>query len=134
MIKIGSLLTGLLIFAFSSVSFSAERAKVNIMCKPTSQKLVYDCMIKLMSKKSGAPLEGAMVMIKSDMPSMAMAHNVPIVHALKGDKPGHYKARLNLQMHGDWVLTIDISGPFRDRVIKKLKFGGPMVMKHQRKR
>ena len=33
MIKTGSLLTGLLIFAFSSVSFAAERAKVNIMCK-----------------------------------------------------------------------------------------------------
>ena len=41
-----------------------------------------------------------------------------------------YKARLNLEMHGDWALTMDISGPLRARVIKKLNFGGPMAMKH----
>jgi len=84
-----------------------------------------------MSKKSGAPLDGAVVMVRADMPSMAMAHNVPPVHAVKGDEPGHYNARVNLQMHGDWALTIDISGPFRDRVIKKLKFGSPIVVKHK---
>jgi len=84
-----------------------------------------------MSKKSGAPLDGAMVMVKADMPSMAMAHNVPIVHAVKGDKPGHYNARMKFKMHGDWALTIDVSGPFRDRVIKNLKVGSPMVVKHK---
>ena len=126
-----TLVTVLLIFGYSSISFAADRAKVNIMCEPTSENLVYDCILKLLSKKSGAPLDGAMVMVKSDMPSMAMAHNLPIVNAVKGDKPGHYNARLHLQMHGDWALTIDISGPFRDRVIKKLKFGGPIVVKHK---
>ena len=123
-------LFGSVIFALSSESYAADRAKVNVTCEPTSQKLAYDCMIMLMSKKSGAPLEGAMLMIKADMPSMSMAHNVPVVHAVQGDKPGHYKARLNLEMHGDWALTMDISGPLRDRVIKKLNFGGPVAMKH----
>ena len=89
-------LFGLVIFALSSESYAADRAKVNVTCEPTSQKLAYDCMIMLMSKKSGAPLEGAMLMITADMPSMSMAHNVPVVHAVQGDKPGHYKARLNL--------------------------------------
>jgi len=126
-----TLLTITLIFAYSSVSFAADRANINIKCEPTSENLVYDCLLKVMSKKSGAPLDGAVVMVRADMPSMAMAHNVPIVHAVKGDKPGHYNARMNLQMHGDWALTIDISGPFRDRVVKKLKFGSPMVVKHK---
>ena len=126
-----TLLTITLIFAYSSVSFAADRANINIKCEPTPENLVYDCILKVMSKKSGALLDGAVVMVKADMPTMAMAHNVPIVEAVKGDRPGHYNARMNLKMHGDWALTIDISGPFRDRVVKKLKFGSPMVVKHK---
>ena len=26
-------------------------------------------------------------------------------------------------MHGEWALTLDVSGPMRDRVVKKLDFG-----------
>ena len=37
--------------------------------------------------------------------------------------PGQYQATLELEMYGEWVLTMDISGPTRDRLIKKLQFG-----------
>ena len=45
---------GLVIVAFSVESYAADRAKVNVKCEPTSQKLAYDCIIMLMSKKNGA--------------------------------------------------------------------------------
>ncbi len=57
------------------------------------------------------------------MPSMPMAHNVPPVTGMPTGKPGAYNARLELKMHGEWALTLDVSGAARDRIIKKLQFG-----------
>ena len=42
------------------------------------------------------------------------------------------QAMLELEMHGERLLTIDISGPTRDRVVKKLQFGN-MKMKMKQK-
>ncbi len=33
-------------------------------------------------------------------------------------------------MHGEWALTIDVRGPLRDRLVKKLRFGAMGAMKH----
>ncbi len=113
----------------SSAASAGERAKADVDCKATGEKLVYDCMIMLMNKKSGDPIPGAKVLVKADMPSMPMAHNAPPVTAEAMGKPGDYHARLKLEMHGEWALTLDISGPLRDRLVKKLHLGEMGTMK-----
>lgn len=35
---------------------------------------------------------------------------------------GVYQVRLELEMHGDWAVQIDLSGAVRDRVIAMLRF------------
>ncbi len=114
----------------SSAASAGERAKADVDCKATGEKLVYDCMIMLMNKKSGDPIPGAKISVKADMPSMPMAHNAPPVTAKAMVKPGNYHARLKLDMLGEWALTIDVSGPLRDRLVKKLQLGEMGTMKH----
>ena len=114
----------------SSAASAGERAKADLDCKATDEKLVYDCTIMLMNRNSGDPILGAKIVIKADMPSMPMAHNVAPVNAMAMGKPGSYHARLKLDMHGEWALTIDISGPLRDRLVKKLQLGEMGTMKH----
>ncbi len=116
--------------ALSSAASAGERAKADVDCKATGEKLVYDCMIMLMNKRSGDPIPGAKILVKADMPSMPMAHNAPPVNAKAMGKPGSYHARLKLEMHGEWALTIDVSGPLRDRLVKKLQIGEMGTMKH----
>ena len=102
---------------------AAERARAEVDCAPTGKKLVYECKIVLMGRKSGAPLEGAKLVVGADMPSMPLAHNVRPVTASPGGKPGMYRATIELEMHGEWALRLDVSGPTRDRLIHKMHFG-----------
>ena len=102
---------------------AGERVAADISCEAAAERLTYDCMIMLKGKKSGEPVEGAEVVIKADMSSMPLAHNVRPVMAVPGSMPGHYTATLELEMLGEWALTLDVSGPTRDRVVKKLDFG-----------
>ncbi len=60
---------------------------------------------------------------------MPMAHNAPPVNAIAMGKPGSYHARLKLEMRGEWALTIDVSGPWRDRLVTKLQLGEMGAMK-----
>ena len=108
----------------SGAALAGERVVADVSCTAAAEKLTYDCMIMLKGKKSGAPVEGAEVVVKADMPSMPLAHNVRPVKAAPGSMPGHYTATLELEMLGEWALTLDVSGPTRDRVVKKLDFGG----------
>ncbi len=101
----------------------AERAKAKVECAPAGEELVYDCMIMLMERKSGKPLAAAKIMVGAEMPSMPMAHNVKPVRATAMDKPGRYHARVQLQMAGEWALTMDLSGPTRDRLVHTQRFG-----------
>ena len=39
-----------------------------------------------------------------------------------GQEPGTYQARLALEMHGDWALQLNLSGPLRDRVVANIRF------------
>ncbi len=114
----------------SSAAGAGERARADVDCKATGEKLIYDCTIVLMNKKSGDPIPGAKIVVKADMPSMPMAHNAPPVTAKAVGKPGNYHARLKLEMQGEWALTLDVSGPLRDRLVKKLQLGGMGTMKH----
>ena len=109
---------------WTGAAVAAERARATIECAPTATRLVYDCKIMLMGRKSGAPLEGAKLVVGADMPSMPLAHNIRPVTATPGGGPGMYEARLELEMHGEWALRLDVSGPLRDRLIHKMHFGG----------
>ncbi len=101
-----------------------ERAKAEIVCQRTDDKLIYDCTINLTKRKGGKPIDDAEITIFADMPSMPMAHNVPPVTAEKVGQAGVYQARLKIEMQGKWVLRLRISGSVRDIIVKRLEFGG----------
>ena len=122
-IKLSTALCFSLVLIVSIPGKAAERAKAKVVCEKTDTPLVYDCQIMLVGKKSGIPIEGAEFEVSADMPSMPMAHNVKPATAVPGEKPGVYRVRIELAMHGEWVLKLDLKKPLRDRLISKLRFG-----------
>ena len=123
--RISIALLALSAMLMASVTATAgERVAAEVSCTATAEKLTYECMIMLKGKKSGEPVGGAEVVVKAGMPSMPLAHNVRPVKATPGSMPGHYTATLELEMLGEWALTLDVSGPTRDRVVKKVDFRG----------
>ncbi len=108
---------------FPAGTQAEERARADVECASTDQKLVYDCMIMLTGRKSGTTMDGVEFTVAADMPSMPMAHNVKPVKAMPTGEPGRYHARIELAMHGEWVLKMDVSSPARDTIIFKMHFG-----------
>jgi hypothetical protein len=98
------------------------RAKADVACQPTTTALQYDCTITLTNARTNEPLSGVTLTVGADMPSMPMMHNVRPVNAAPGEGPGSYHARLMLEMHGDWMLQLNLSGPLRDRVVTMVRF------------
>lgn len=98
------------------------RAKADVACRPAAATLQYDCIITLTNARTNEPLTGVTLTVGADMPSMPMMHNVRPVRATPGAEPGIYQARLALEMHGDWALQLNLSGPARDRVVTTLRF------------
>jgi len=105
-----------------AASAQSVRAKADVDCKPAGQLLHYDCVIKLMNARTSEPLAGVTLMVGADMPSMPMMHNVRPVRAAPGADSGIYQARLVLEMHGDWAVQLNLSGPVRDRVAANIRF------------
>lgn len=95
------------------------RAKTDVNCK--AEGLQLDCTIRLTNAATGAPLAGIGVTVSADMPSMPMVHNIRPSKAAASAEPGSYRAKLELEMSGDWALRVDLSGPVRDRVIKTIR-------------
>ena len=103
------------------------RAKADVSCKPGPQTLQYDCVVKLANARTNEPLAGLTLTIGADMPSMPGVHFLrPEVATEDADK-GTYRARITLEMHGDWALQLNLSGAIRDRVVKVLRFEGNRV-------
>ncbi len=98
------------------------RAKADVTCVYGGQVLEYDCTIKLANARSGEPLSGLTVSVGADMPSMPGMHNIRPVKATEQAEKGVYRIRLELEMHGDWAVQIDLRGAVRDRVIALLRF------------
>ena len=111
-----------LALALAAAPAAAQRLAADVDCKPTKHDLVYDCRIALKDAKSGQPVSGAEVSVGADMPSMPMAHNVKPVKAKPGTAPGEYDARIELEMYGEWALKLNVRGPARDVIVKKLDF------------
>jgi YtkA-like len=98
----------------------AQRVRADLDCAPAKGLMTYDCTIQL--TRDGKPLEGVEMTVGADMPSMPMAHNVKPVKATRGDKPGEYRARIELEMAGEWAVKLRLSGAVRDQIIVKRKF------------
>lgn len=111
-----------------------ERKAAEVACAPVEKRaLVYDCAIALKAGEGGAPIVDAEFTVGADMPSMPGAHNVRPVPAEPHGMPGMYRARIELEMMGEWVLKLDFAKPRRDRLVRKLRFGrmgGHDVGKH----
>ena len=101
----------------------AQRVQAALDCRFTGTDFVYDCVIRL--ERGGAPLAGVQITLGADMPSMPMAHNVRPVKAKPGTAPGEYDARIELEMFGEWALKLNVRGPARDVIVKKLEFREP---------
>ena len=109
-----------LILGFVPTLAFAQAPKADLACRATGTDFVYDCTIRL--SRGGKPLVGATVTMGADMPSMPMAHNVKPVKAKPGAAPGQYDARIELEMYGEWALKLNVRGPARDVIVKKLDF------------
>jgi hypothetical protein len=102
------------------------RAQADVRCRP-AQKLQYDCTIKLTDSRTGEPLSGLTLTVGADMPSMPAAQNARPVKATEEQDKGTYRARIALEMYGDWALRLDLSGAVRDRMVKLLRFESDRV-------
>ncbi len=124
-------LTALGLAFLASPALAGERAAAAASCAPTAKALVYSCAIAVTGRKSAEPVVAEALSVKADMPSMAMAHNIPPATAKPvSGKPGRYMAVLELEMHGEWALAIEVDGRtagagarVRDKVIVKRAFG-----------
>ena len=111
-----------LLALYPQAAHAQVRAKAAVTCVFAGQVLEYDCTIKLANARSGEPLSGLAVSVGADMPSMPGMHNVRPVKATEQAEKGVYRVRLELEMHGDWAVQIDLGGAVRDRVIAMLRF------------
>jgi hypothetical protein len=117
----------LLVALIGQPAFAQVRAKADVACKQAGGPLEYDCIVKLINARSNEPLSGVSLSIGADMPSMPGVHHLRPAVATEGEEKGTYRAKLVLDMHGDWALQLNLSGPLRDRVVKVLRFEGGEV-------
>lgn len=103
-------------------AYAQVRAKADVSCRPAAEKMQYDCIIKLANSRTSEPLSGLTLTVGADMPSMPGAHSVRPATATEEADKGTYRARIVLEMHGDWALRLNLSGSIRDRVVKVLRF------------
>jgi hypothetical protein len=62
------------------------------------------------------------IMVGADMPSMPMAHNMKPVKAQPTKTPGEYRAKLDLEMNGEWAVKLRLAGPVRDQLVLHYEF------------
>jgi hypothetical protein len=108
--------------ALAAPGEAAERARAEVRCTPAGPALTYDCLIRLTHARTGAPLKGARLTVGAEMPSMPMAHNVKPVAARPANESGLYRARIEVEMTGEWVLELKLSAPFRDQIVSPQRF------------
>ena len=95
----------------------AQKTNAKLDCKYTGKDFIYECVIRLQP-----PMDGVQVTMGADMPSMPMAHQVRPVKAQPTRKPGEYRARLELEMTGEWAVKLRLAGPVRDQLVLHYEF------------
>ena len=111
-----------LLLAFLVLPFAAfaQKTDAKLDCAYTGKDFTYDCKIRI--ERAGEPLEGAQITIGADMPSMPLAHTVKPVRAQATKTPGEYRARLELEMTGEWAVKLRLAGPVRDQLVLHYEF------------
>lgn len=104
-----------LALCLAAPAFAADRFEAAVDCAATDTELVFVCTIDL--SRGGTPIEDAVFTVTPGMPSMPMAHNIAPVTAEAADAPGSYTVPLTLDMHGRWVLKLEITDPARDLLV-----------------
>ena len=104
---------------FSAHAFG-QKAEARLDCKHTGKDFIYDCVIEIM--RQGQPVTDLDVRMSADMPSMPMAHQVKPVRAQATSTPGEYRARLDLEMSGEWAVKLRLAGPLRDQLVLHYEF------------
>ena len=123
-IKTVILLAGICTLLLTPAGVASERAEADVVCDGMAEPLQHTCTFRLYERSSGQAITGAKIVIDADMPDMPMAHNVRPVIATESETPGSYQATILLEMRGQWVLRLTISGPMRDVVIVAMDLGG----------
>ena len=95
----------------------AQKTNAKLDCKYTGKDFIYDCVIALQP-----PMGDVQVTVSADMPSMPLAHQVRPVKAQPTKKPGEYRARLDLEMTGEWAVKLRFAGPVRDQLVLHYEF------------
>jgi hypothetical protein len=113
--RLALLLAGLAVLPASAQELAAQAS-----CRFTGTDFVYDCSLGL--TRGGQPLADAEFTISADMPSMPMMHATVAVQARPGSRRGEYLAQLDLDMTGEWRLTLDFSRPARARLLLDYEF------------
>ncbi|MBL8663549.1 MAG: FixH family protein [Candidatus Odyssella sp.] len=106
----------------ASPAAAQERMDAGVTCTRVGQTMQYDCLLMLKGKLTGHPIQGAGIVVGADMPSMPMAHNIKPVKAEATGKPGEYRFRIALNMHGEWALKIRLAKPRQDLIVHKMTF------------
>ena len=110
-------------FALAAIPAQAqERMGADVTCQQVEKTMAYDCLIMLKGMLSGHPVQGAGVVVGADMPAHPMAHNVKPVRAEATGKPGEYKFRIVVEMHGEWALKIRLAKPRQDLIVRNVMF------------
>jgi hypothetical protein len=111
-----------LVTAATLPAHAQERMGADVSCNRVGTTMQYDCLIMLKGMLSGHPIQGAAIVVGADMPAMPMAHNVKPVKAEATGKPGEYRFRIALEMHGEWALKIRLAQPRQDLIVHKMMF------------
>ena len=85
----------------------------------TGKDLERELILILKNKVDGRPVLDAKLEIDVDMPSMPMMHKIPKATAKPSDVPGEYRARVKLEMAGEWAAHITVNSPSRLRTVRK---------------
>lgn len=95
----------------------AQQVQAKLDCQLSDTDFVYDCIIRLKPPKAGVRIS-----VSADMPSMPMAHNTNPVSAKPGKAAGEYRAQLDLEMPGEWAVTLRLSGAARGVLVVNYAF------------
>jgi YtkA-like len=107
----------LLAFLVLPLAAFAQKTAAKLDCKYTGTDFVYDCTIRL-----EPAIAGVQITMSADMPSMPLAHTVRPVRAQATKTPGEYRARLELEMTGEWAVKLRLAGPVRDQLVLHYEF------------
>ncbi len=122
---VAALFAAAVVFGASGAGAAEERMGAEITCTSGDKPLVFDCLLKLIGKTSGQPIQGAALVVSADMPSMPMAHNVKPVQAEPTGRSGEYRFRIELEMPGEWALKLRLSKPRQDLIVHRMMFEAP---------